>query len=594
MPVNRCGDFWIGTTAPDTSPAVVGSLWMDTTANLLKRCTSTSPYTFVSVEGGGSGSATPTSAAFNTVSNQVSVLSVRVYSSQLTGAVSVSGLASADNRISNAVSIVSQAVSVVSNAASVADAHASVASLAATSVDGRVTSIHGLSARSVGVSTKGLQSVLNALSNTISVVSNAVSVVSQAVSALSQQNSVDHAALSVRIDTQSQSISVLSQQASVLSQAVSVISQQVSTLSNQVSVLSVRVYSSQLTGAVSVSGLVSADNRLSNAISVVSQAHSALSQAVSVLSNTNSADHAALSVRIDTQSQGISVLSNRLSAVISGASARSVGNVSTHGFQSILDALSNRISAGGGTASVTSTELSAVSAQAASAINVVSNAVSNEISNRTSADDALSNRISALSVLVFTSVSARSVGGVSAKGLQSALNALSNRISAVPGAASTPAARFLTTSVAMSAFGNVAGLSVSVSAGGLYELDAFLMVNAINTSVPRRFGMTFPATKRTRGYILHQLSTSPSGAGAISAVNPVNAAWNGDSASGSVLVSVVPPAPVSSIAFLSTFARYDGVMYMSTTGVVQIQAGASAGTGIFIKPGSYIKAWKIN
>jgi len=49
-------------------------------------------------------------------------------------------------------------------------------------------------------------------------------------------------------------------------------------------------------------------------------------------------------------------------------------------------------------ASVTSDEVSAVSAQAASAINVVSAAVVAETSNRTSADNALSNAISVVSV----------------------------------------------------------------------------------------------------------------------------------------------------------------------------------------------------
>jgi hypothetical protein len=40
-------------TAPTASdPLQVGDLWSDTTANLLKRCTSVSPVTFVSVEGG--------------------------------------------------------------------------------------------------------------------------------------------------------------------------------------------------------------------------------------------------------------------------------------------------------------------------------------------------------------------------------------------------------------------------------------------------------------------------------------------------------------------------------------------------------------
>jgi hypothetical protein len=42
-------------SAPTASdPLQVGDLWSDTTANLLKRCTSVSPVTFVSVEGGSS------------------------------------------------------------------------------------------------------------------------------------------------------------------------------------------------------------------------------------------------------------------------------------------------------------------------------------------------------------------------------------------------------------------------------------------------------------------------------------------------------------------------------------------------------------
>lgn len=82
------------------------------------------------------------------------------------------------------------------------------------------------------------------------------------------------------------------------------------------------------------------------------------------------------SSRLATLSGQVSVLSlahTSINSVLSNVSTRSVGNISTRGLQSALDALSNRISGVvGGTGSVTSTELSAVSAQAASAINVVS------------------------------------------------------------------------------------------------------------------------------------------------------------------------------------------------------------------------------
>lgn len=55
MGISAWGQVFIGPTAPAESPVQIGSLWIDTTANLLKRCTSILPYTWISVEGGGGG-----------------------------------------------------------------------------------------------------------------------------------------------------------------------------------------------------------------------------------------------------------------------------------------------------------------------------------------------------------------------------------------------------------------------------------------------------------------------------------------------------------------------------------------------------------
>jgi hypothetical protein len=52
VPVNAWGQIYIGSSAPQEDPVQVGSLWTDTVNNLLKRCTSVSPYTWVSTEGG--------------------------------------------------------------------------------------------------------------------------------------------------------------------------------------------------------------------------------------------------------------------------------------------------------------------------------------------------------------------------------------------------------------------------------------------------------------------------------------------------------------------------------------------------------------
>src|SRR3990167_1336870 len=140
--------------------------------------------------------------------------------------------------------------------------------------------------------------------------------------------------------THAQLVSAVDDRATSLANAVSVVSQQISVLSQQVSVLS------------------QAQSALSDKVVSIS------AQIVSVEAHAVAASAAATSVdsRATSLAQAISVISQTLSTVVSGASIRSVGNISTHGFQSILNALSNRISAGtGGSASPTSNQFSIVS-----------------------------------------------------------------------------------------------------------------------------------------------------------------------------------------------------------------------------------------
>lgn len=54
MSVKAWGQLFVQLTAPAEDPVMVGSLWSDTTASLLKRCTAIAPYTWVSTEGGSS------------------------------------------------------------------------------------------------------------------------------------------------------------------------------------------------------------------------------------------------------------------------------------------------------------------------------------------------------------------------------------------------------------------------------------------------------------------------------------------------------------------------------------------------------------
>jgi len=257
---------------------------------------------------------------------------------------------------------------------------------------------------------------------------SAINVVSDAVSALSQQNSVEHAALSVRIDTQSQGISVLSQ-------AVSVVSQQVSANSNSLANLSVRT---SLAGA-SVKGLQSVLNAISNRISIEAP----------VGGGGGSVTSAEVSAVSAQAASAINVLSVQV-ALVEGRETELVWEQILAGDNVVVTPLA------GGKAveisvSVTSNEVSVAAAALSVRIDTVSQGVSvlsqavsvisQQVSVLSQAHSALSQKVSALSVRVSgisAGLSVRSVGAISTKGMQSILNALSNRISAGTGGSATP------------------------------------------------------------------------------------------------------------------------------------------------------------
>jgi hypothetical protein len=154
-----------------------------------------------------------------------------------------------------------------------------------------------------------------------------------------------------------------------------------------------------------------------------------------------------------------------------------------------------------------------------------------------------------------------------------------------------PAGVVTTSQVISAASADISGLSVSVSAGKIYDIEAQVMFNRSTTSVQSRWGIKFPAAKKCRGTIYVSMSATQ-GVPTVSSVGAIGV-WNGDSASGSAIVAV--PAAGSSITSLSAVAQYKGVLYASATGVVIIQAGATSANGfISIKPGSYLRVFKVN
>jgi hypothetical protein len=308
-------------------------------------------------------------------------------------------------------------------------------------------------------------------------------------------------------------------------------------------------------GSVTSTELSAVSAQAASAINVVSAAVNVVSNAVSnEISNRISADNA-LSVRIDTQSQSISALSHNVSTL---SQAVSVADA----------ALSLRITsvaglAGGG--SVTSTELSAVSATAATANNVLSQQIST-LSQQQSVQNVsiavLSNKISLI---------------VSAPVTETTGAPVTRRVIVSAGAQATVSAATMT---------NISGLSISVTAGGVYKLEAMLLVNRGTAAQVMGYGLTFPAMNKVRGVIYTNVSVqqAPTGLSTTAIIYP----FNGDSASGSVLVSTI------SMAQISCIVKYDAVMVVSTTGVVHLQmkAGATTGAGIALQ-GSYIQVLRM-
>jgi hypothetical protein len=639
------------------------------------------------------------SNAISNLTSIVNVLSNTVSDAQSAGDAVSADVTSVKAVISNLNSSHNALSNVVSNIISAGGAGVSVTSnelSAALAVSARAFSASGSATTSV----KGLQSAINRISNNLSNAMSAgshvlsvISAIKSAVSGVSATSAGGGSATGLQavVDALSNKISATG------AGSQSVTSLEFVDLTSAHNALSNRVSANSGVGG---GGSVTSTEVSAGDAAVSLQAASALSQALSVLSVAD----AALSARGDSVWSAVSVLRSVISA-------RSTGDVSTHGMQSIVNALSSRIAAGGG--SVTSTEVSAgdaaVSLQAASALSQAlstvsvavaavyaqaASAIASEISNRTSADNAVSNAASAnaisirnaqsigghanvsiasptsLQVIKYNSAAAQwvnsadaTVGGASVtstelsaalavsvrsfsasgsattsvKGLQSALNQFSNSMSNAMSAGShiksvlshtqsvvshqgsvishqgsvlsaasvdlasvkavisnlTSAHNVLSNavsalsseqdkgmvsvaqSVSAATLTNISGLSVSVSTGGVYQLDGVLKINRISAEQPVRLGLTFSAMAGIRGYI--------------ALGNSVVVMFDGDSASGSVLISSI------SAGGLSTMAVINAIVEPSVVGTIQLQIATSATTNVnTVARGSYIRVFKIN
>ena len=217
-----------------------------------------------------------------------------------------------------------------------------------------------------------------------------------------------------------------------------------------------------------------------------------------------------------------------------------------------------------------------VSASIASpTINLLSNAIS-VVSNELSVAEAIINNVSALAP-----------GGAAQVGLQNAINALSNRISAIPGAVSAQPRRYISVAntLATATFTGISGLTVSVSAGVIYEIEGEIMYS-VSAATGNAFGMVWPTANRVAGVWQGGVSVNEGQASSFSTMNFGNFD-TGDSN------SAVWSASVGNVGL--HFIKVEGIIDAQTGGAMfpVARSSAASNTMVFAR-GSYFRIARIN
>jgi len=132
---------------------------------------------------------------------------------------------------------------------------------------------------------------------------------------------------------------------------------------------------------------------------------------------------------------------------------------------------------------------------------------------------------------------------------------------------------------------NITGLSVSVTNGGIYKMEAFLMIQKAATTNVIGFGFTIPAVTRTRGSMWMAGSATQA---AWTVTVRGHHGWWGDAGSGSIVISAAAEG------YVSTTIIVKGLIIPSADGVWQMQSKVtSAGQTMAVYAGSYIEVYRI-
>jgi len=237
--------------------------------------------------------------------------------------------------------------------------------------------------------------------------------------------------------------------------------------------------------------------------------------------------------------------------------------------------------------------LAVVGAITSPTIDSLSNSIS-VISHKLSVDgaalsvriDTVSNEVSIVESVI-NNVSAVAPGAVVETGLQNAINALSNRISAIPGGGSVNPTRYVSVANTLNTavLTGISGLTVSVSAGVIYHIEGAIMYS-VSAATGNAFGMVWPTANRVAGQWIGGISVNPTGASTFSALN-IGDFDTGDSNS-AVWSAIVG---ITGLHFI----RVNGIIDAQTGGAMYPVAESSVATNtLVIARGSFFRVARIN
>jgi hypothetical protein len=291
-------------------------------------------------------------------------------------------------------------------------------------------------------------------------------------------------------------------------------------------------------------------------------------------------------------------VSNLLSADAAMSLAISALSTQVSSLSAAHTSLVNRVSANsavGGGGSVTSTELSAVSLAAQSAL-------STETSARIAADSALSTAISAVSQQLSLQISAMSQAlSVAAAALSVRTDVTSDKVSVLsqvlsvfkagiaPGGAAMGYAS-TTNTITGSAVTNISGLSVPLAAGGVYEVQARLLMQMSDITAIG-FGLSYPQLAAAGFKWRARFSAAPGSALSTTGMLETYVMESAAAANTNAVHISIPTATYTSggpayIVFL------DGILEASASGTLQVVA-KQLSDSIVIRKGSFLRVYRI-